>query len=228
MGAANARAFVSEGACVVLSDRRVEEGRAIAEELGDAVFFVEADVTSSQDWERVIDAALKQFGVPNVLVNNAGILVLHRLDQATESEYRRVIDVNQVGVFLGMKAVIPAMRQAQGGSIVNIASTGGIVGYPENIAYVASKWAVRGMTKAAALELAPHGIRVNAVHPGEIVTPMTAELEVTGAVSSTDDLPLGRFGRPEEIASLVLFLASDESSYMTGADCVADGGYTVG
>jgi 3alpha(or 20beta)-hydroxysteroid dehydrogenase len=162
------------------------------------------------------------FGVVNVLINNAGVLLLHTVETATLAEYRKVVDVNQVGIFLGMQAVIPGMKHAGGGSIVNISSTAGTVGFVGNFAYVASKWAVRGMTKAAALELARHNIRVNAILPGEVNTPMIADLNI-----SVEATPLGRFGDPREIAYLALYLASDESSYTTGADHVIDGGYTL-
>jgi len=226
MGAAHARAFVAEGAKVVLTDVTVEDGEALARELGSAAAFVETDVTNAQHWMRAITAAEDRFGAVDVLVNNAGILVLHQLEDASEAEYRRVIDVNQVGVFLGMQAVIPAMRKAGGGSIVNIGSTGGIVGFPGNIAYAAAKWAVRGMTKAAALELAKDGIRVNAVHPGDTMTPMIADLEVGDVVPDPRSIPLGRFGVPHEISAVVVFLASDDAGYVTGADFVIDGGYT--
>ncbi|MFD5228766.1 glucose 1-dehydrogenase [Streptomyces qaidamensis] len=226
MGASHARLFVERGARVVMTDRLVEDGNSLAEELGDAAIFVEADVTSAQDWRRAVERAEEEFGAVDVLVNNAGILVTHRLETATEADFRRTLEVNQLGVFLGMQAVVPAMRRAGRGSIVNIGSTAGMVGFPDCFAYVATKWAIRGMTKAAAAELAPYGIRVNAVHPGDVETPMTADIRASGELT-TDGIPLGRFGVPREVSMAVLHLASDDSSYTTGADVVVDGAYTA-
>ncbi|WP_262700706.1 MULTISPECIES: glucose 1-dehydrogenase [Streptomyces] len=226
MGASHARLFTERGARVVLMDRLVEEGKSLAAELGDAAVFVEADVTSSQDWKRVVERAEDTFGTVDVLVNNAGILMLHRLETATEADFRRTVEVNQIGVFLGMQAVVPTMRRAGRGSIVNIGSTAGLVGYPDCFAYAATKWAIRGMTKTAAAELAPYGIRVNAVHPGDVETPMTADIRAGGELT-TDGIPLGRFAVPREVSLAVLHLASNDSSYTTGADVAVDGAYTA-
>ncbi len=180
------------------------------------------DVTTPEDWQSVIEETEKAFGPVNVLINNAGIDVPEQsLDEYSEDTYRKVIEVNQTSVFLGMKYVVPSMKEAGGGSIVNISSLAGIIGTYKKIAYTASKFAVRGMTKAAALELGDYGIRVNSVHPGFIRTPMTEHL-------INDELeqvfPLRRAGEPEEVSNLVLFLASEESSYSTGAEFVIDGG----
>jgi 3alpha(or 20beta)-hydroxysteroid dehydrogenase len=222
MGAAHVRMLAEHGARVVISDLADDAGRDLAREVGADALFVHLDVTDPAQWKALVDKVHSHFGVINVLINNAGILLLHTVETATLAEYRKVVDVNQVGIFLGMQAVIPGMKHAGGGSIVNISSTAGTVGFVDNFAYVASKWAVRGMTKAAALELARHNIRVNTILPGEVNTPMIADLNI-----SVDATPLGRFGDPREIAYLALYLASDESSYTTGADHAIDGGYTL-
>lgn len=223
MGAAHVRLLAEHGARVVIADVSDGAGGQLAAELGDAAMFVHLDVTDPAQWEALVSAVNETFGAIDVLINNAGILILHTVETATVADYRKVIDVNQVGTFLGMQAVIPDMKHRRGGSIVNISSTAGAVGFADNFAYAASKWAVRGMTKAAALALAPYNVRVNAILPGEVNTPMIAELGL-----ATDTTPLGRFGDAHEIAYLALYLASDESSFTTGADHVIDGGYTVG
>lgn len=222
MGAAHARLLAEHGARVVIADVSDDAGNELAAELGYDAAFVHLDVTDADQWRALVGATNAMFGPIDVLINNAGILVLHTVETATLAEYRKVIEVNQVGTFLGMQAVIPGMKHSGSGSIVNISSTAGTVGFADNFAYTASKWAVRGMTKAAALDLAGYGIRVNAILPGEVNTPMIADLGL-----STDPMPLGRFGNPMEIAYLALYLASDESGYTTGADHVIDGGYTV-
>lgn len=225
MGESHARTFIREGASVVLTDRLGEQGRALAAELGERAAFVEADVTSAQSWQEVVATAGERFGPPTVLVNNAGILLLHSLDDVTVDDYRKVVEVNQIGVLLGMQAVLPSMRTAGVGSIINIASTVSVRGSLGIFAYGASKWAVRGMTKSAALELAEQNIRVNAVHPSEIATPMIDEMAAAGSPIDPNTLPVKRFGRPEEVSAVVLFLASDESSFVTGADYACDGGF---
>lgn len=228
MGEAHACRMISEGACVVVADRRVKEGQALADKLGDRCIFTELDVRDAGQWSNTVFIAEQAFGNVTSLVNNAGVLVSHRLETATQDEWQQVIDVNQLGTFLGMKAVIPSMRQAGTGAIVNISSTAGIVGYTDCFAYVASKWAIRGMTKAAALEMAPAGIRINSVHPGDVLTPMITELESPGgAVPEPGEIPLARFGLPEEIANLVTFLLSDQANYVTGAEYLIDGGVTA-
>lgn len=223
MGAAEARKFVDEGAKVVLGDINDELGEAFARELGDAARFVHLDVRNEEDWTAAVAACEEHFGGPiNILVNNAGVLRRGALEETTLEEYRFTTDVMQVGVFLGMRAAAPSMRKAGGGAIVNISSTAGIVAFQEHIAYVAAKWAVRGMTKAAALDLADAKIRVNSIHPGDTETPMIAD-----GYYETDIIPLKRFAQAEEIASLALFLASDEAQYITGAEHVIDGGLTA-
>ena len=225
IGAATSRRLHAEGAAVVVADVRADRGAAVADPLGDRAAFVELDVTDADAWTACLASAEERFGPVSVLVNNAGIVHGGPLAELSEADYRRVVDVNQVGVFLGMRAVVPSMRRAGGGSIVNVSSIGGIVSFPNVLGYVAAKWAVRGMTKAAAQELAVDGIRVNSVHPGLVETEMTPP--DTPAAAQVRTQPITRLGRPEEIADLVLFLASGESSYCTGSEFVADGGFTT-
>ncbi|MNZ60643.1 3-alpha-(or 20-beta)-hydroxysteroid dehydrogenase [compost metagenome] len=229
-GAAEARAFVEQGARVVIADLLEEDGQRLAEELGESAIFQRLDVTCAEQWEAVVRATEEVFGKLDVLVNNAGILVLAPLEDCSLETYRKVIDVNQVGCWLGMKSVLPAMKRAGGGSIVNVSSTAGMEGVAGGTAYVASKFAVRGMTKAAALELGRHGIRVNSVHPGGIDTVMARPPELADIDSSLiyGGLPIPRIGRPQEVANLMLFLASDESSYCTGSEFIVDGGMLAG
>ena len=226
MGAAHARRFVAEGAKVVLTDLNVEEGTALANELGENALFVEQNVTSADEWTNVVAQAEKAFGPVNVLVNNAGISMSKSLLQMTEEEYRRIVDINQVSVFLGLKTVVPSMQKAGGGSIVNISSINGIVGGA--VGYTDTKFAVRGMTKAAAIECSHYGIRVNSVHPGVIETPMVTQGDAVEAIKEfAKHIPLKRMAQPEEVTNLVLFLASDESSYSTGSEFIVDGGLTA-
>jgi len=229
-GAAIARRFALEGARVVLTDVLDEAGKTVAEELGVGAVYAHHDVTDEASWDEAVRVATETFGPPNVLINNAGILKWAPLEEHALDDYLAVIRVNQVGCFLGMRAVIPGMKQAGGGSIVNTASTAGLEGNAGTIGYSASKFAVRGMTKTAALELGKYNIRVNAVCPGGINTKMGNPFDNEG-----DDLnafykrnPIKRIGTPDEIAAMMVFLASDESSYCTGADFVVDGGYTIG
>jgi len=226
MGAAHARRFVAEGAKVVLTDLNAEEGTALANELGENALFVEQNVTSADEWANVVAEAEKAFGPVNVLVNNAGISVSKSFLQMTEEEYRRIVDINQVSVFLGLKTVVPSMQKAGGGSIVNISSINGIVG--GSVGYTDTKFAVRGMTKAAAMECSHYGIRVNSVHPGVIETPMVTQGDAVEAIKEfAKHIPLKRMAQPEEVTNLVLFLASDESSYSTGSEFIVDGGLTA-
>ena len=229
-GEAEARRFVAEGARVVLGDVLETECRAVVESLGEAARGLRLDVTQEEDWARAGATAQDSFGRLDVLVNNAGIVRTGFLEETSLADYRAVIEVNQVGTFLGMRAVVPAMRESGGGSIINISSNAGIEGVQGVIGYVASKWAIRGMTKTAALELGRYGIRVNSVHPGGVATPMIGADDFDSvdqdAVWSAQPIP--RVGQPEEIANLVLFLASDESSYSTGSEFVADGGGLAG
>jgi len=228
-GEAIARLFIEEGAKVVLGDILDEDGRALVRSLGDASAYVHLDVTSEADWKTAVDAA-SQFGALNVLINNAGIDHFVSIVDTTLEDYLRVIRVNQVGTFLGIREVIEPMKKSNGGSIVNTSSTAGLQGQNGHIAYVASKWAVRGMTKAAALELGRYGIRVNSIHPGGIDTPMANPLGLKRADmdAAFKDFPIARIGEPLEIARLAVFLASEDSSYSTGGEFTADGGMTAG
>lgn len=223
MGASHARALVAEGASVVAGDILDDEGTALADELGDAARFVHLDVTQPDQWKQAVQTAVDTFGHLDVMVNNAGIVNGNMLAQFELAEWQRIIDVNLTGTFLGMQAAVEPMIAAGGGSIINISSVEGLRGSPGLYGYVASKWGVRGLAKAAALELAPHKIRVNSIHPGFIRTPMTA-----GIPEDFLQIPLGRGAEPAEVSATVLFLASDEASYTTGAEFVIDGGLTVG
>ena len=226
MGASHARKFIEEGAKVVLTDLNKEKGEALSAELGENALFVSQNVTSAEDWAKVVAEAEKTFGKVDVLVNNAGITMAKSILQTTEEENRRIVEINQVSVFLGMKTVIPAMQKAGGGSIVNISSMNGLVAGA--IGYTDTKFAVRGMTKAAAIECANYGIRVNSVHPGVIATPMVVQEDTKAAVEAfSKHIPLKRVAEPEEVSNLVLYLASDESSYSTGSEFVIDGGMTA-
>jgi 3alpha(or 20beta)-hydroxysteroid dehydrogenase len=227
-GEAEARLFAAEGAKVVIADVLSEAGQEIAADLGDDALFAHLDVTDEQRWVAVIDAAVERFGGVDVLVNNAGIFRPGGVADQTLADYHAVIGVNQVGCFLGMRAVVPAMRTRGGGAIVNISSVSGIYGVPNVISYVASKFAIRGMTRAAAVELGPDGIRVNAVFPGPVATDMLNPGKPGIVPDGLPPLPLGRAARPEELANVVCFLASDDSSFCTGGEFVVDGGRTAG
>lgn len=227
MGESHARMFIEHGAKVVLTDLSVDAGSALANELGVNAIFFQHDVTKSDSWDEVIKRAEQEFGPINVLVNNAGILgPVSKTEHLDEADYLKVCEVNQHSVYLGMKAVIPSMLKAGVGSIVNISSIAGIAanyGFP-SLAYVASKFAVRGMTKATAIEYGLNNIRVNSVHPGFIQTPMMVEATDEEGGDAMSLIPLGRIADPKEVSNLVLFLASDESSYITGSEHLVDAG----
>jgi 3alpha(or 20beta)-hydroxysteroid dehydrogenase len=229
-GEAHVRRFVAEGARVVATDVLDDLGEVLAKELGDDVLYVHHDVTDETAWTEVVARAESDLGGIDVLVNNAGIARMAPLVDMTTDDYMDVIRVNQVSVFFGMRAVAPAMQRRGGGSIVNISSVDGMAGMAYVIGYVASKFAVRGMTKTAAVELGPLGIRVNSVHPGGVDTPMIRPPGMEGLDYDAmfSRLPIPRCGTPEDIASLVSFLASDQSSYITGAEHVIDGGLLAG
>ena len=224
LGAAQASLLAHEGASVVIGDVLDEEGRRTADGIGSGCRSVHLDVTSEADWEAAVADAEEAFGPLTVLVNNAGIAAMSRLDQTSVDDFRRVLEVNLVGTFLGIQAALPSLRRAGGGSIINISSTAGMAGYPMMGAYVASKWGVRGLTKTAALELARENIRVNSVHPAPIDTPMTAQWDEDRI---TGNQPIARFGTPEEVARMVRFIVA-EATYSTGSEFVVDGGLTTG
>jgi 3alpha(or 20beta)-hydroxysteroid dehydrogenase len=235
LGRAIAEAFVGEGARVCIADVRTELAQQTAAAIGSSAIAVELDVTDEDSWTRALAECESAFDSLTVLVNNAGLAEGAPIAETTLESYRRVTEVNQTGVFLGMKSVIPAMKRAGHGSIINMSSIDGMVGSPRIISYIASKWAVRGMTKAVAMEMGPFSIRVNSIHPGHVVT----ELGLPDGVSpdaisamvtehTERHAPLQRTGLPSEVAAMAVFLASNESSYCTGSEFVVDGGFTAG
>ncbi|MBD3110187.1 glucose 1-dehydrogenase [Bacillus sp. AGMB 02131] len=226
MGEAHVRLFVKEGAKVVFTDLNEEGGLVLERELGGNVKFVKQDVTKAVDWENVIAVAENIFGPVNILVNNAGISMNKSIFEMTEAEYRKIVDINQVSVFLGIKYVIPSMQKNGNGSIINISSLNGLVGGA--VGYTDTKFAVRGLTKAAALQLAGIGIRVNSVHPGVIETPMVTQGDAVEVIKEfAKHIPIKRMAKSEEVSNLVLYLASDESCYSTGSEFVIDGGLSA-
>ncbi|MGW0816444.1 glucose 1-dehydrogenase [Streptomyces viridiviolaceus] len=228
-GAAEARLFAEHGARVVLTDVREDEGREIAKSLGDQGLFVVHDVTDPVGWRQVVGAGLDAFGRIDALVNNAALWRTAPIEEDTEENLQRLLQVNLVGPFLGIQAVVPALRATgDGGSIVNISSTAGLVGIVGHASYGATKFGLRGLTKSAALDLARHRIRVNSVHPGMVDTPMVAgALGADAGEREWPNVPLRRMGRPEEVAEMVLYLVSDASAYVTGAEFAVDGGLTA-
>jgi 3alpha(or 20beta)-hydroxysteroid dehydrogenase len=233
-GEAEVHQFVAEGAKVVFGDVLDDLGHAVAKDLGADAQFVHLDVREEASWQAIVAKAQSSFGKVDILVNNAGILQFGTLTHDTSlADYMHLVSINQVGVFLGMKTVIPALLANRGGSIVNISSTNGFAGYGGTIAYTASKFAVRGMTKTAALEYGKAGIRINSIHPGGIDTPMTRSADLGEMTQEDQDaiyasIAIPRAGQPEEVAKLALFLASDESSYSTGCEFTIDGGMLAG
>jgi len=231
MGEAHARVFIREGASVILTDVNQSKGEALARELGDKAMFIAHDVASAEDWGKVVAQGEAKFARITVLVNNAGIIgPVQDLLNFSEEDFLKVCAINQLGVFLGMKAVLPSMIAAGKGSIINISSIAGMLGTREssNAAYCASKWAVRGMSKLIAAQHGKDGIRVNSVHPGYILTPMMVAATNADGGGAADAIPLGRMAQPEEVSNVVLFLASDEASFVSGAEHVVDGAMIAG
>lgn len=228
MGASNVKMFVKEGAKVVFTDLNIEDGQKLAEELGENAIFMEQDVSKSADWDKVIEKAEAEFGPIDILVNNAGIALTLPLEEMTEEQYQKVIDVNQLSIFLGMKKVLPSMKKTKAGSIINVSSIAGMAGMQGGMAYSASKFAVRGMTRSAAAELGQYNIRVNSVHPGAIQTPMIDQPDSRAAIKAIEaKTPLGKIGSVEDSSYLIVYLASNESSFTTGSEIVFDGGVTA-
>ncbi|MDV7353264.1 SDR family oxidoreductase [Rhodococcus oxybenzonivorans] len=223
MGASHARMIVAEGGNVVIGDILDDEGESLAKELGsDKAVYTRLDVTDYADWQNAVDLSVRTFGKLNVLVNNAGIVNMGSLTDYSIKEWDDIIAVNQTGPFLGIKAATPTLISSAPSSIINISSTAGFQGIAELHGYTASKFAVRGLTKSVALELAQHGVRSNSVHPGTVSTPMNADLDVA------DFNPMKRMGNVEEVSQLIIYLASNESSFVTGAEFLIDGGELAG
>ncbi|MER6100361.1 SDR family oxidoreductase [Streptomyces sp. NPDC001728] len=223
IGAAIARTFAGEGASVTIADVLQEEGQALAADLGTRVRYQHLDVTSPDDWTAALADTEGSYGPVSLLVNNAGIVDFGTIEEQSPQSFRRVIDVNLYGAWLGIHTLAPALRRAHGGAVINISSTAGLMGYANLGAYVASKWGLRGLTKTAALELAADGVRVCSIHPGPISTPMTADMDD----SMTAAQPIPRWGTPDEVAAMALFLATG-ATYSTGSEFVIDGGATTG
>ncbi|MGW1160198.1 glucose 1-dehydrogenase [Streptomyces sp. NPDC002513] len=228
LGAEAARQAIAAGANVVITDVLSDEGSVAAEELGSNARFLQHDVTSEEDWHRVADFTVAEFGGIHGLVNNAGVSTGQLLESESVEHFRKVLDINLTGVFIGMKTVIPAMKENGGGSIVNISSAAGLMGLALTAGYGASKWGVRGLTKIGAVELGTARIRVNSVHPGMTYTPMTASVGIEKGEGKYPNTPMGRIGEPSEIAGAVVYLLSDAASYVTGAELAVDGGWTAG
>lgn len=226
MGELHAKKAIAEGAKVVITDINDELGQKTANSLGDDVLFIKQDVSKEEDWNHVIQEVMNKWNRIDVLVNNAGITYNKTIDQISLEDYMKIVNINQVSVFLGIKTVSEIMKSQNQGSIINISSINGLVGGA--IGYTDTKFAVRGMTKAAAKELSPYNIRVNSVHPGVIKTAMLEQEDVKEAVKEFEKtIPMRRVAQPEEVSNLVCFLASDEASYSTGSEFVIDGGITA-
>jgi 3alpha(or 20beta)-hydroxysteroid dehydrogenase len=228
LGASFARYIVAHGGLVVVADLLDDEGKQLVVELGAAARYVHLDVTDTAQWAEAVRFTVGEFGSLTGLVNNAGVATGQFIEHEPVEHFRSVLEVNLVGVFNGMQAVIAPMRAAGGGSIVNISSAAGLFGLAMTAGYGASKWGVRGLSKIAAVELGSDRIRVNSVHPGMTYTPMTAQVGIQPGEGNYPNTPMGRVGVPEEIAGAVGYLLSDDAAYVTGAEIAVDGGWTAG
>lgn len=227
IGAAIVRRLHADGANVVITDLLAEEGEALASGLGTRAMFVRHDVGDEAAWQAAVAAAVARFGALHVLVNNAGVYQPDPVEGTTVEAFEWMVRVNQTGTFLGMKHALAPLKAAGGGSIVNVSSIAGLMGFPGACAYVGTKWAVRGMTRTAAVEFAPYQIRVNSVHPGFIDTPMLAGNTDEANAAGVEATPLKRVGQPDDIAAAVAYLAGDGASFVTGSELVVDGGYVL-
>ena len=228
LGAAFARHIVAQGGRVMVADLLDDEGKQLVAELGASARYVHLDVTDPAQWAAAVQYTLAEFGTLNGLVNNAGVSSGQFIEHEPVDHFRTVLEINLVGVFNGMQAVIAPMRAAGGGSIVNISSSAGLFGLALTAGYGASKWGVRGLTKIAAVELGADRIRVNSVHPGITYTPMTSQIGVQPGEGNYPNNPMGRVGNPEEIAGAVGYLLSADAAYVTGSEIAVDGGWTAG
>lgn len=228
MGASHAELFVKEGAKVIVADFNAEVGQKFADQLGENAAFVKIDVSSEEDWKNLIDKTEEVFGPIDILVNNAGITNYDSVQEIDYKTYERIMKINSDSVLLGMKYVFPSMKKTKSGSIVNVSSLAGQFSLENLAAYTSSKFAVRGLTKSAVLDFGKYNIRANAIFPGVIRTAITEQEDTKAVIAAfTEKIPLKRIAEPAEISNLVLFLASDESSYISGAEVVIDGGLTV-
>lgn len=234
MGLATVKLFAEQGATVVLADILDEKGAAAAAKLGTRVAYHRLDVSSEAGWEQMVASIIKEHGAIDILVNNAAIVFVANIEDTKNDDFHRLLDINLIGPYLGMKAVIPGMKKRRSGSIINISSVSGLTAICANGAYCASKWGLRGLTRCAAMELGPFGVRVNSVHPGAVNTPMTNPEGKSFDQINTDlkdpfaGVAMSRMAHPEEIAQASLFLASDEASYVSGAELAVDGAWMCG